>query len=503
MNDPTQVWQHDAVGQAELVRSGEIAPDEAVRVALQRAEAVDARINSLVHRRFDEALDQARDEARDDVVRSSPPGHGDDRPFAGVPFAVKDWKCTTEGEPSTWGMASLVAIDRRATVTTELARRYEAAGLISIGRTNLPELAFGPPTTEPDAHGPCANPWAPDHSVGGSSGGSAAAVAAGIVAAANASDGGGSLRIPAACCGLVGLKVSRGRITNAPHADGRGTKVEGHLARTVRDVAALLDATAGAVPGDPYGPALPTVSWTDAVARPPGPLRIGRLDRAPRSMHPDGDPGERNRTAVDTATRLLEGFGHRVEQDHPAGLDERLQTPQLYAAERAALRVTIEEALGRPLVADDVEPRTWALFQLAASSTGSAVIAEMEAEQRWARSVAQWWRGDATDAGFDILLTPALGRDVPVLGELKETAADPLGTVGAGFAMAWFTYPFNVSGHPAIVVPVLAAEDGAVPPTAVQLVAAHGREDLLLALAAQFEEALSWPRRWPALAGGS
>lgn len=496
MNAPTQVWHHDAVGQAELVRSGEIAPDEAVRVALQRAEAVDGTVNSLVHRRFDEALDQARD----DVVRSSP-GPDADRAFAGVPFAVKDWKCTTAGEPSTWGMRCLVAVDRRSDVTTELARRYDAAGLVSIGRTNLPELAFGPPTTEPDAHGPCANPWAPGHSVGGSSGGSAAAVAAGIVPAANASDGGGSLRIPAACCGLVGLKVSRGRITNAPHADGRGTKVEGHLARTVRDVAALLDATAGAVPGDPYGLAPEAASWLEAMSRPPGPLRIGRLDRAPRSMDPDGDPGERNRAAVDTAARLLEEFGHHVEHDHPAGLDERLQTPQLYAAERAALRATIEQALGRPLVADDVEPRTWALFELAASSSGSAVIAEMEAEQRWARSVARWWRSGPTGAGFDILLTPALGRDVPVLGELKETAADPLGTVGAGFAMAWFTYPFNVSGHPAIVVPVVAAEDGAVPPTAVQLVAAHGREDLLLALAAQFEQALSWPQRWPALAG--
>jgi amidase len=489
MSEPVHVWQHDAVGQAELIRRGEIAPDEAVQVAVARAEALDGQFNSIVHQRFDAALDEATSAAQLDA------------PFAGVPFAVKDWKCTTAGELSTWGMRSLVERGHRASVTTELARRYAAAGLVTIGRTNLPELAFGPPTTEPDAHGPCANPWALQRSVGGSSGGSAAVVAAGIVPAANASDGGGSLRIPAACCGLVGLKVSRGRITNAPHADGRGAKVEGHLARTVRDVAALLDATAGAVPGDPYGLARPATPWRDVITRAPGALRVGWLDRAPRSMHPVGDPGTHNARAVAVAAALLEGFGHQVEQDHPATLDERLATPQLYAAERAALRATIDDALGRPLVADDVEPRTWAMFELAAASTGSAVIAEIDAEQRWARSVAQWWRSDDTD-GFDLLLTPALGREVPELGELKETADDPLGTVGAGFPLAWFTYPFNVSGHPAIVIPVLDADDGVLPPTAVQLVAAHGREDLLLAVAAQLEEALDWPRRWPGSATG-
>jgi amidase len=490
MSGPTEIWQHDAVGQAELIRRGEIAPDDAVRAAVARAEELDGTVNSIVHARFDTAIAEAA-------------GISADARFAGVPFAVKDWKCTTAGEPSTWGMRSLVERGHRAMVTTELARRYAAAGLVTIGRTNLPELAFGPPTTEPDAHGPCANPWALHRSVGGSSGGSAAVVAAGIVPAANASDGGGSLRIPAAACGIVGLKVSRGRITNAPHADGRGAKVEGHVARTVRDVVALLDATAGAVAGDPYAIARPATSWSDAIVEPLPRLRIGWLDRAPRSMHPDGDPGARNRHAVAQAAAVLEGFGHQVEEAHPAALDERLATPQLYAAERAALRATIEQALGRPLGADDVEPRTWAMFELAAASTGSAVLAEIDAEQRWAREVARWWRtddGDVGGRGFDLLLTPALGREVPELGELKETADDPLGTVGAGFPLAWFTYPFNVSGHPAIVVPVLEADDGSVPPAAVQLVAAHGREDLLLAVAARFEQALGWPDRWPAFA---
>jgi len=485
---PTDIWQHDAVGQAALIAHGDLSAVDAVDAALERADLIDPIVNAFVHRRDDAARsDAARIDDR--LARGETVGA-----FGGVPFAVKDWKCTTAGEPSTWGMAALVAIGHRAEVTTELARRYRAAGLVSIGRTNLPELAFGPPTTEPAAHGPCANPWALHRSVGGSSGGSAAAVAAGIVPAANASDGGGSLRIPAACTGLVGLKVSRGRITNAPHADGRGAKVEGHLARTVRDVAALLDVSAGAVPGDPYAGIGPTAARIDRPTTTTGALRIGVLDRAPASMDRTGDCGAGNRAAVAVAAGLLADAGHRVEVSHPAALDEPLRTPSLYAAERAALRRGIEALLGRSLSEHDVEPRTWAMFELAAASAGVDVIEELEREQRWARAVAQWWHGD--DA-FDLLLTPALGRDVPQLGELVETVDDPLGTVAAGFPLAWFTYPFNVSGHPAIVVPVVAGIDGEHPPIGVQLVADHGREDLLLAVAATLEAVVGWPGWWP------
>ncbi|MEM9513321.1 MAG: amidase [Actinomycetota bacterium] len=487
----SQIWQHDAVGQAELIRSGDIAPAAAVDEAIRRAERLDPAINSIVHPRFEQAADD---------VATLTAG-----PFAGVPFAVKDWKCTTAGEPSTWAMQAFVDIDRRAEYTTELAKRYRTAGLVSIGRTNLPELAFGPPTTEPDAHGVCRNPWALDRSVGGSSGGAAAIVAAGIVPAANASDGGGSLRIPAACNGLVGLKVSRGRITNAPGAEGRGTKVEGHVARTVRDVAALLDATAGSLPGEPYALPVPATPWAESTQRAPERLRIGLLDRAPGAMDRAGDCGERNRRAVEAAAALLGDIGHVVDAAHPAALDEPLRTPNLYAAERAALLTTIEAALGRPMTADDVEPRTWAMFELAASSQGPVVIEELGREQQWARAVSSWWRTEPhrDDApGYDLLLTPALGRDVPLLGELKETADDPLGTMGAGFPLAWFTYPFNATGHPAIVVPVLPPDDGVEPPTAVQLVAAHGREDLLLAVAQTLEDELQWPSWWPSFATG-
>jgi amidase len=489
----TEIWQHDAVGQAALIAAGEISAVDAVTAAIGRARLVEPVVNSIVHPRFDSALDAAASLDR---------RHPDRAPLAGVPFAVKDWKCTTAGEPSTWGMRALVEAGRRAEHTTELAHRYRRAGLLSIGRTNLPELAFGPPTTEPDAHGPCRNPWAPQRSVGGSSGGSAAAVAAGIVPVANASDGGGSLRIPAACTGLVGLKVTRGRITNAPHADGRGAKVEGHVARTVRDVAAVLDATAGALAGEPYALAAPGRTWSQALGELEAPLRIGVLHRAPRAMAAIGDPGAEATSAVDVAVALLTAFGHHVEAGHPAGLDEPLRTPHLYAAERAALRREIENTLRRPLTAADVEPRTWALFELAASTSGPAVIEELGREQQWARAVSAWWRSTPSGDGFDLLLTPALGRDVPRLGELKESAHEPLGTIGIGFPLAWFTYPFNVTGHPAIVVPVVPPIDGERPPVAVQLVAAHGREDLLLGVAAVMEEAVGWPSWRPGFEKG-
>ncbi|MEM9464843.1 MAG: amidase [Actinomycetota bacterium] len=483
MNDPTELWRHDAVSQAALRRAGDIAPGEAVETAIERAQTVGPAVNAFAHTRFADARAEAT---------STP----DDAPFAGVPFAVKDWKCTTEGEPSTWGMRAFVDISRTASVTTELAYRYRRAGLVSIGRTSLPELAFGPPTTEPDAHGPCRNPWNPQLSVGGSSGGSAAVVAAGIVPVANASDGGGSLRIPAACTGLVGLKVSRGRISNSPGAEGRGTKVEGHIARSVRDVAAVLDATAGALPGEPFGLASPTVAYADRLTEPPAPLRIGFLTRAPGTMDAArSSPGSANEAAVADVVARLRRMGHELDESHPTALDEPMRAANLYAAERAALRTTIEAALGRPLEEADVEPRTWAMFGLAAASTGPAVIEELGREQVWARRVASWWRRPGEPDGFDLLVTPTLGRDVPAIGELKETAADPLGASVAGFPMAWFTYPFNVTGQPAISVPVVPATADS-PPVSVQLVASIGREDLLLQVAAALEADVGWQSWW-------
>jgi amidase len=335
-------------------------------------------------------------------------------------------------------------------------------------------------------------------------------LATGIVPAANASDCGGSLRIPAACCGLVGLKVSRGRISTAPHAEGRSIKVEGHIARTMRDTAALLDVSIAAPPGAVGHLAPPEAGTFAAVVamtqgrrphlgrtmqRVAGGLRIGLMTSAPEAMNPDRPVAAAQVAAARLTATLLEGLGHRVDEVSPPGLAEPMRTPNLYAAERAVLRATLEQVIGRPLTAADVEPRTWTMFELAGSADGISVLRELENEQRWAQAVRQWWDGD-----WDLLLTPALGRDVPLIGELKETADDPLGASIRGYPMAWFSYPFNVTGQPAIVVPVDWSGDV---PAAAQLVAAVGSEDLLLAVAAQLEQVLDWPSRWPDGAAGA
>ncbi len=490
MTDRAELAGLDAVAQADLRRRGEAGPSELVEAAIERAAAVDGTINSIVYPRSERAVEQA----------ATIPVDGP--PLAGVPMVVKDWKCLQAGERWSWSMRVLDELELLAESSTELARRYESAGLVSIGRTNLPELAFGPPTTEPDAHGPCRNPWATGYSVGGSSGGSAAAVAAGIVPVANASDGGGSLRIPAACCGLLGLKVSSGRIPNAPHADGRNIKVEGTLVTSVRDLALTLDLTSPPLAGAVGSPPIPAGGFVDTLARSVDGARRRIVVRTtpPLAMSRGHDTScldDEHIAAVHHVARVLEAAGHAVEEgDGPAGLDERLGTPNLYAAERAALRATIEERLGRPLQRDDVEPRTWAMFELAANATGPQALAELGNEQRWSAAVRRWWTEPT-----DVLLTPTLGRSTPAIGELKETAEEPFAGAVAGFPMAWFTYPFNLTGQPALSVPAGLDRNGV--PIGVQLIGAWGREDVLLGLAAEIERAAPWPTRAPMDGGRS
>lgn len=296
----------DATAQAELVRHGKVKPLELVDAAIRRIERLNPQLNAVIWERFD----QAREEARSPLPKG---------PFTGVPFLTKDLGCAWQGEPETQGSRFLKDHDYRAPITTELARRIKEAGFINLGRTNAPEFAMLT-TTEPLAWGPTRNPWDTSHTPGGSSGGSAAAVAL-FTPVAQGGDAGGSIRIPAAACGLVGLKVTRGRISQSPGDEITvPLAVQGFLSRSVRDTAACLDFAAGKVPGDPSPPATPSRRYVQELSLNPGTLRIGLLNRMPRSVVGALDPACKE--AVENAGKLLESLGHRIELANPPGIDD-------------------------------------------------------------------------------------------------------------------------------------------------------------------------------------
>src|SRR3954469_16307421 len=465
----------DATAQADLVRRGEVTATELVDAAIARVEKLDPELNAVIHRRFD----RAREEAADPQLP--------DGPFRGVPFLIKDLSAPTAGDPMHNGMRALRDAKYIAPADNVLTSRYRRAGFVFIGRTNTPELGLVP-TTEPLAHGATSNPWSVNHTPGGSSGGSAAAVAAGLVPAAHASDGGGSIRIPSSMCGLVGLKVSRGRISLGPDRDETSLSVNHVVTRSVRDCAAILDATAGPAPGDLVVAPPPVRPYRDEVGVSPGTLRIGMLAHNPAGqLHADCEQ------AVRSAADLLESLGHRVEEDHPAILDDTTISAQFGArwCVNAKLGlVAAGELIGRPLTADDVEPATWMMASVGETISGVDFALALAGANRLARGLGAWWND-----GWDILLTPTLGQPPPRLGELTATAEDPMRATALTAALVPFTTYYNVSGQPAISLPLHWNDHGL--PIGVQLVAAYGREDLLIRLAAQLEQAQPWADRRP------
>jgi amidase len=476
----------DATGLAELVRRGHARPTELVDAAIARIEALDPKLNAVIHPRFDRAREEAAT-----LEGSSADGP---RAFAGVPFLLKDIICASAGDPFHEGMRLLKDLDWRPQHDTFLAARFKAAGLIVVGRTNAPELGIVP-TTEPEAYGPTLNPWDVTRSPGGSSGGSAAAVAARMVPAAHANDGGGSIRIPASACGLVGLKPSRGRTSPGPDGYSVGALVVEHVVcRSVRDTAGLLDAVCGPMPGDPYFAPPPARPYVLEVGAEPGRLRIGVLTAAPGGMapvHPDCV------AAATETSHLLESLGHAVEAAHPAALDDPGWAPHfitLWAAGAALGLDTWSRRTGRRIGPDDVEPLTAAL----AGMGGSLSALNLLAAHAWlgdaSRRVAEWWAG-----GFDLLVTPTLAEPPVPLGTFASPPGNPLfGLMRAG-AFTPFTPPFNVTGQPAVTLPLHTTADGL--PVGVQLVAAYGREDVLIRVAAQLEEARPWGDRRPPVSG--
>lgn len=464
----------DAVGQAELVRKGEVSATELVELAIDRIERLDPTIGALVDRRFDRARDEARQ-----------PGKG---PFAGVPFLLKDAVQHSEGDRYQHGMAFLRDHPWTSPADTELTRRYRAAGLVLLGRTKVPELTASP-TTEPLAFGPTHNPWALDRSPGGSSGGSGAAVAAGMVPVAHGNDMGGSIRIPASCCGLVGLKPTRDRTSLAPDlGEYWGPLTHEHvLARTVRDSAAVLDATAGQVPGDLHGAPPPAGPWAAELGRDPGRLRVGLMTTTPAGGPVDAECVE---AATDTA-RLLEGMGHTVDVLDGSALRSETGPAAMGALIAAGSARDVgqwEERLGAK--ATDLEPMTAVMVERGRALTAIELVDATDALGRWSRQIA------AATQPFDIVLTPTMASVPPRLGTLS--ADRPVSETMPGIsAMAAFALPFDISGQPAISLPLWWTADGV--PVGVHFVAPWGREDLLFRLAAQLEEARPWADRHPAL----
>ena len=463
----------DAVAQAALVRRREVTPLELVDAAIARIERHTA-LNAVIAPLFDEARDAARSP-------SLPDG-----PLRGVPFLLKDFGAQQKGQPYYCGNRALRDLGYRAPADTALGARFRAAGLITLGKTNVPE--FGPqPTTQPLAFGPTRNPWDLRRSPGGSSGGSAAAVAAGLVPIAHANDGGGSIRLPAGWCGLVGLKPSRGRTAPPPHWVVR-LSVEHVVARSVRDVAVALDAVHGPEPGDLYLLPAPARPYADEVGADPGRLRIGLLADAPH-----GEVQRECLAAVNEAAQLLGSLGHVVEPAWPAALFDP-DTPCLTGAVWSSITgkdvLDLAAILGRPVTPDDVEPYTWATAERAKRISGAEYVLASERQQEYAGRVAAWWRG-----GYDLLLTPTATEPPPLLEELAPDPADPL-RMGRRFGrIAAFTLPWNVTGQPAISLPLHRTADGL--PVGVQLVADMGREDVLLRVAAQLEQAAPWASHRP------
>jgi amidase len=365
-------------------------------------------------------------------------------------------------------------------------------GLITLAQSAVPEWG-ATLSTETRAWGATRNPWDTARTAGGSSGGAAAAVASGIVPIAHGNDAGGSIRIPASFCGLVGLKSSRGRTSLGPaHAEfWHGLCEEGALVRTVRDAAAALDAVAGYMPGDPWTAPLPARPFRDEVGRAPGRLRIGFMDRAPLS-HPGVHP--ECATAVRGAAKLLESLGHKVEPNFPPVLDEATLSSafgRVVAGGVARQAAVVEPMLGRAVGPDDFDEWTWFLVERGRRLKLVDYLAACEWFNHFSRAAAGWWSG-----GFDVLVTPTMAQPAPELGIFKTRPGEHPRNVGVRLnEVSPFAAPWNIAGQPAISLPLHMTPDGL--PVGVQFVGAYGREDLLLRLAAQIEQAAPWSDRRP------
>jgi amidase len=459
---------------AALVRGGELPAREAVGAALERIEALDGRVNAFVD------VDGERAMAAAAAIEP-----GDERPYAGVPIAVKA-NVPVEGLCMNFGSRFLAG--HKPDHTAYLVRRLRAAGFVVVGTTNLPEFGILP-TTEPRHSGPTHNPWDLDRTPGGSSGGSAAAVAAGMLPVAHGNDGGGSLRIPAACCGLVGLKPSRGRISRGPDLGDSMLASDGVLTRTVAETAQLLDVLAGYEVGDATWAPRPAEPYALSVRRDPGRLRVAMTTGNPLGVEPDPECVR----GMQVAAELLDALGHDVEEASPAFPGEQALPLFISAFGPAvSLQLSYGELLaGRPAEEEEIEPLSRAVAELAHGLDSVGYLAAVAQLQALARGIVAFF------AEYDLLLTPALGERPLPIGECNGLGERPLEDLDRSGRFTPYTSLFNVTGQPAISIPVGFGADGL--PTAAHLVAKPLGEDTLLQVAAQMEAAAGVPRQAPAL----
>lgn len=465
--------RHDALGLASLVANGDVHPAELLETAIARAEAVNPALNAIVLPHYDRA--------RAAVEAGLPAG-----PFRGVPWLLKDLHLLLEGTVTSYG--SIPWRNFVAPHDSTLVDRYEAAGLVIFGKTASPEFG-ATATTESKLWGETHNPWKLDHTPGGSSGGSAAAVAAGILPAANASDGGGSIRIPASCCGLFGLKPTRARVPLGPHRfeGASGLSVVHAVTRSVRDSAALLDVSHGPAPYDPYASPAVERPFLEEVGRSPGALRIGWVKRpvTRTPVHPECEK------AVAATAKLCESLGHSIEEAafdidprpyyEAAGINNAVHTLRAIRAREAQL--------GRAIRQEELEPLNWVKIARAEAMSGLDMANARETFYRAGETLATLMQR------FDVLLTPTQAAPPAKLGVMSLSNPDEAAFTAAAIDASTFTQLYNVTGQPAMSLPLHMTPDGL--PVGVMFAAAFGREDVLFRLAGQLEQERPWFDRRP------
>jgi amidase len=466
---------YDGLGLADLVRRRQVTPAELVEAAIERIERHNPTLNAVVFKGYDDARKQAASDLPDG-------------PFRGVPFLIKDLAMPVAGWPRTSG--SKFARDVVDAQDGGLTARYRASGVIPLGKTNTPEYGITG-TTESALLGPCRNPWNPDHIAGGSSGGSASAVAAGMTPMAHASDGLGSIRIPAACCGLVGLKVTRDRNPNLP--DGYdyalGNVVDHVVSRTVRDSAAMLDATGWPEPGSPYPPPPKARPYIEEIAASPGAMRIAWSAETPngRPIH------EEIQAALEQTADLLKRLGHEVIE-RGLGIDYRA----LYASRGAAGAANFAagmgrliELVGREPEPDELEPLTWASLKVGRRQTGADVMHSLQETRMLNRKTL------AAFEDIDIYLCPVMGEPPPKIGFIDAVNLEPREVSRRQGRVFPYTPPFNFSGQPSISLPLAQSKSGL--PIGMMFTAKYADEASLFRLAAQLEKEAPWAQRRPQL----